>query len=126
MSESPVTRINKYLSEIGYCSRRHADKLIDAGRITVNGAVPEMGLKVTGEEDICVDGKPVKDSGEKTVYLAFNKPVGIVCTTDTRVEKDNIFIFSALAIVVINLNGNLYFNWFHFRLSFWTIHQRRH
>ncbi|MGB5944332.1 MAG: pseudouridine synthase [Leeuwenhoekiella sp.] len=90
MSESPVTRINKYLSEIGYCSRRHADKLIDAGRITVNGAVPEMGLKVTGEEDICVDGKPVKDTGEKTVYLAFNKPVGIVCTTDTRVEKDNI------------------------------------
>jgi len=84
------TRINKYLSEIGFCSRRAADKLIDAGRITINGKVPEMGTKVTAEDIIRVDGKVVSNSNEKAVYLAFNKPIGIVCTTDTQVEKDNI------------------------------------
>ncbi|KOH43754.1 23S rRNA pseudouridine(2604) synthase RluF [Sunxiuqinia dokdonensis] len=85
-----TTRINKYLSEVGYCSRRKADKLIDAGRITVNGAVPEMGTKVSPEDEIRVDGKLISDPKDKPVYLAFNKPVGIVCTTDTRVEKNNI------------------------------------
>jgi 23S rRNA pseudouridine2604 synthase len=84
------TRINKYLSEIGFCSRRAADKLIDAGRITINGEVPEMGTKVTPDDIIRVDAKVVSSSNEKPVYLAFNKPIGIVCTTDTKVEKDNI------------------------------------
>ena len=83
-------RINKYLSEIGYCSRRAADKLIEAGRITVNGNPVEMGMKVTSKELIAVDGVPVDQKGNAPVYIAFNKPVGIVCTTDTRVEKDNI------------------------------------
>lgn len=87
------TRINKYLSEVGYCSRRAADKLIDQGRVTVNGNVPEMGTKVTDDDEIRVDGKLIRDNEEKPVYLAFNKPVGIVCTTDTRVEKDNIIDF---------------------------------
>ena len=87
------TRINKYLSEVGYCSRRAADKLIDQGRVTVNGSVPEMGTKISASDDVRVDGKPVTKSQEKPVYLAFNKPVGIVCTTDTRVEKDNIIDF---------------------------------
>lgn len=91
MQEEPKqTRINKYLSEIGYCSRRAADKLIDQGRITINGKVPEMGTKVTPSDTVCVDGKSVNGNNEKPVYLAFNKPIGIVCTTDTRVEKDNI------------------------------------
>ncbi len=90
MTQPQRTRLNKYLSEIGFCSRRKADKYIEAGRITLNGSVPEMGTKVTGEEDIRLDGKKIKDKQEKPVYLAFNKPVGIVCTTDTRVEKDNI------------------------------------
>lgn len=85
-----LVRINKYLSEVGYCSRREADKLINAGKITVDGKVPEMGTKVTGQEDIRVDGKPIGTPKSSFVYLAFNKPVGIVCTTDTRVEKDNI------------------------------------
>jgi len=84
------TRINKYLSEIGFCSRRAADKLIDAGRITINGEVPAMGTKVTPDDIVRVDGKVVSSSNEKPVYLAFNKPIGIVCTTDTQVEKDNI------------------------------------
>ncbi|MEO9513584.1 MAG: 23S rRNA pseudouridine(2604) synthase RluF [Flavobacteriaceae bacterium] len=87
------TRINKYLSEVGYCSRRAADKLIDQGRVTVNGKVPEMGTKIGVEDVIRVDGELISESKEKPVYLAFNKPIGIVCTTDTRVEKDNIIDF---------------------------------
>ena len=86
-------RVNKYLSEVGYCSRRAADKLIEQGRITINGQVPEMGTKVTDADEIRVDGKLIRDNNERTIYLAFNKPVGIVCTTDTRVEKDNIIDF---------------------------------
>lgn len=90
MSESESTRINKFLSEAGYCSRRAADKLIEAGRITINGAVPEMGTKVKSGDEVRVDGKLIGANQEKPVYIAFNKPVGIVCTTDTRVEKNNI------------------------------------
>ncbi len=93
MGGDTPTRINKYLSELGFCSRREADKLIDAGRITINGAVPEMGTKVTTHDEIRVDGKLVIQEKDKPVYLIFNKPVGIVCTTDTRVEKDNIIDF---------------------------------
>lgn len=90
MSNTPLTRINKYLSEAGYCSRRAADKLIDQGRVTINGAVPEMGTKIAATDEVRVDGKLVSLPSEKPVYIAFNKPIGIVCTTDTRVEKDNI------------------------------------
>ena len=90
MEETQAVRINKYLSEIGYCSRRAADKLIQEERITVNGKSAEMGLKVTPTDEIAVDGILVDQAGDKPVYIAFNKPVGIVCTTDTRVEKDNI------------------------------------
>jgi len=93
MEENTAVRINKYLSEIGYCSRRAADKLIDAGRITVNGNPVEMGMKVTKTDLIAVDGISVNQKGDAPVYIAFNKPVGIVCTTDTRVEKDNIIDF---------------------------------
>lgn len=83
-------RINKYLSEIGYCSRRAADKLIEQGRVTINGRVPEMGTKITSKDDVRVDGKSLHNANEELDYIAFNKPIGIVCTTDTRVEKDNI------------------------------------
>ncbi|MCF4102310.1 23S rRNA pseudouridine(2604) synthase RluF [Gillisia sp. M10.2A] len=85
-----LTRINKYLSEAGFCSRREADKLIDQGRVTVNGEVPEMGTKIAEGDIVRVDGKPISNTEENSVYIAFNKPVGIVCTTDTGVEKDNI------------------------------------
>jgi 23S rRNA pseudouridine2604 synthase len=90
MGEQKPIRINKYLSELGYCSRRAADKLIDQGRITVNDAPVVMGMKVTAQDRIAVDGVLVDQRGDEPVYIAFNKPVGIVCTTDTRVEKDNI------------------------------------
>ena len=88
--EPKLTRLNKYLSEIGYCSRRAADKLIEEGRVTINGTIPEMGTKVAPGDIIAVDGEPVSNKKAERTYLAFNKPVGIVCTTDTRVEKDNI------------------------------------
>ena len=91
--EKSLTRINKYLSEIGYCSRREADRLIAAGRILVNGEKAEMGLKICPEDQIIVNGEALSNPKNKLVYLAFNKPKGIVCTTDTRVEKDNIIDF---------------------------------
>ncbi len=84
------TRINKYLSELGYCSRRAADKLLEQGRITINGQKPELGTKVKEGDTVAVDGKIVQNQSEERIYIAFNKPIGIVCTTDTRVEKDNI------------------------------------
>lgn len=84
------TRINKYLSEVGFCSRRAADKLIEQKRVTINGKVPEMGTKIVYGDIVKVDGESVNKAKIKPVYLAFHKPVGIVCTTDTRVEKNNI------------------------------------
>ncbi|TVZ51309.1 23S rRNA pseudouridine(2604) synthase RluF [Dokdonia sp. Hel_I_53] len=90
MEEKKQTRINKYLSEAGYCSRRAADKLIEQGRVTINGKVPEMGTKISQGDEVHVNGELISPTKEAPVYIAFNKPVGIVCTTDTRVEKDNI------------------------------------
>ena len=87
------TRINKYLSEVGFCSRRAADILIEERRVTINGKVPEMGTKVKEGDDVRVDGKPIKPTGEEHVYIALNKPVGIVCTTNVRGEKNNIVDF---------------------------------
>ncbi|WP_062053108.1 23S rRNA pseudouridine(2604) synthase RluF [Aquimarina longa] len=89
MPEKTLIRLNKYLSEVGYCSRREADKLIDQGRVTINGKIPEMGTKVTPKDIVSVDGKLISKQKEEHVYLAFNKPVGIVCTTAQN-EKDNI------------------------------------
>ncbi|WP_308990516.1 pseudouridine synthase [Mariniflexile litorale] len=91
--ETELKRINKFLSEVGYCSRREADKLIEAGRVTINGSIPEMGTKLAAHDVVHVDGKEIINSNVSFVYLAFNKPVGIVCTTDTSVEKDNIIDF---------------------------------
>ena len=90
MEEIQATRINKYLSEVGYCSRRAADKLIEEGRVTLNGVIPEMGTKILSTDEVRVDGKLISTPPSKPVYIAFNKPIGIVCTTDTSVEKDNI------------------------------------
>ena len=94
MKENSLIRINKYLSEIGFCSRRRADDLIEQGRVKVNGKLAVMGEKISGREEIRVNNKVVKKpEKKKSVYLAFNKPVGIVCTTDTRREKNNIIDF---------------------------------
>ena len=94
MEENSLIRINKYLSEIGFCSRRRADDLIEQGRVKVNGKLAVMGEKISGREEIRVNNQVVKKpEKKKSVYLAFNKPVGIVCTTDTRREKNNIIDF---------------------------------
>ncbi len=90
MEEGQQTRINKYLSEAGYCSRRAADKLIEEDRVTINGVKPEMGTKISAGDEVRVDGKLISEPTEKPVYIAFNKPEGIVCTTDVGVEPDNI------------------------------------
>ena len=94
MIEEKQIRINKFLSEIGYCSRREADKLIDQGRVKINGTTPLLGTKVSDKDEISINGKVVNTpSSKKMVYLAFNKPTGIVCTTDTVREKNNIIDF---------------------------------
>ena len=90
MDSNEATRINKYLSEVGYCSRRASDKLIDEGRVRINGVIPEKGTKVLPGDVVSVDGKTINEPQEDFIYIAFNKPIGIVCTTDTIREKDNI------------------------------------
>jgi 23S rRNA pseudouridine2604 synthase len=93
MTETQTIRINKYLSEVGYCSRREADKLIEEGRVTINDLIPEMGTKISERDVVRVDNVIISKPNEPLVYLAFNKPIGIVCTTDTKAEKDNIIDF---------------------------------
>ena len=87
--EENLTRINKFLSESGFCSRREADKLIEQGRVTINGAIPEMGTKISSFDEVRVDGKLIRENNKRKVYLAFNKPAGIECTTNLDV-RDNI------------------------------------
>ena len=84
-------RLNKFLSDAGVCSRREADRLIESGKVTVDGKRAEMGMKVTGEQVVCVGKKQVKPKNEM-VLLAVNKPVGIVCTEEKK-EKNNIIQF---------------------------------
>lgn len=95
MTENEGTRINKYLSEAGYCSRRKADKLIEERKVTINGKVPEVGTKIQEGDEVRVEGKLISPPKEEFVYIAFNKPVGIVCTTDDRFEKNNIIDYIA-------------------------------
>ena len=89
-----ATRINKYLSEVGYCSRREADRLILEGKVTINGKIPEIGAKVQESDQLEVKGQIIeKSTGQKNIYLAFNKPIGIVCTTDRKAEPNNVIDF---------------------------------
>ena len=89
-----ATRINKYLSEVGYCSRREADRLILEGKVTINGKIPEIGAKVEESDQVEVKGQRIeKSKRQNNIYLAFNKPVGIVCTTDRKVEPNNVIDF---------------------------------
>ena len=82
-------RINKYLSEVGFCSRRKADDYISDGRVYINGQPALLGSKVNIEDEISVDGEIIQYKDKKKVYVAFNKPVGIECTGNHKV-KDNI------------------------------------
>lgn len=88
-TDSPAgTRLNKFIGEAGICSRREADKLIEDGRVLVNGKVAGLGLRVLDTDVVVVNGKAIT-SKPKRVFLAYNKPPGVTCTTDLRVE-DNI------------------------------------
>lgn len=87
MTGTGALRINKYLSERGLCSRREADSWVEAGRVTVNGAVATLGTRVAPEDAVTLDGAPVGGVA-RPVYIALNKPVGIECTTDTRVAHN--------------------------------------
>ena len=80
--------LNKFISETGFCSRREADKLIETGRVTVNNKLPKLGNRVSYDDIIKIDGKPLKPK-DKPIYIAFNKPVGVSSTTD-RKDKYNI------------------------------------
>lgn len=84
-------RLNKAISETGFCSRREADRLIDSGKVKVNGEVVGLGVQVTEADRIEVDGQLITKE-VPNIYLAFHKPVGITCTTDTS-KKDNIVDF---------------------------------
>ncbi len=82
-------RLNKYLSDAGVCSRRAADAAIEAGKVIVNGEVAQMGMKVTSDDVVLFEGRPVSNVGKKQILIAYNKPAGIVCTAEKR-EKNNI------------------------------------
>lgn len=84
--EQEGVRINKFLSEVGYCSRREADKLLEQGRITINGNLPELGTKVLPTDEVRVNGKLITEKDEPKIYLAVNKPAGIECTTNQTVR----------------------------------------
>jgi len=85
------TSLNKYISQTGICSRREADKWIEAGRVKINGKVAQKGNRVSDDDTVTIDGKPLKERPEP-VYIALHKPPGITCTTD-RKDKDNIIDF---------------------------------
>ena len=92
MNTSVEKRLNKFISESGYCSRREADRLIEQNRVTINGKVPELGTKVGVGDLVKVDGKAIQaipENKSDRIYIAYNKPVGIICNTDTEI-KDNI------------------------------------
>ena len=89
MTEHKI-RINKFLSQAGFCSRREADKFILDERVTINGIVAKMGEKIDPNDDISVDGERISKKPNKKIYIILNKPKGIVCTTDSGVEKNNI------------------------------------
>lgn len=84
-----MKRLNKYISDTGFCSRREADKLIEQKRVRVNGVVPELGTKIGDSDSVSVDGKTISavpENKSDRVYLAYNKPVGITCTTERKVQ----------------------------------------
>jgi len=82
-----LTRLNKFIRETGVCSRREADKFIEEGRVTVNGKAPELGTKVSIDDDVRIDGNPINKK-EAAIYIAFNKPAGIICTTERDIKHN--------------------------------------
>lgn len=79
-------RLNKYLADCGICSRREADRMIEAGRVIVNGVPAQMGMRIYETDDITVDGRPL-DKKDRKVVLAYYKPVGVTCTEKINMRK---------------------------------------
>ena len=90
-ADADSIRLNKFISDTGMCSRRDADRFVEEGRVTVNGKTAELGTRIFPGDHVKVDGKLLRTK-EAPLYIAFNKPVGITCTTDTS-EKNNIIDF---------------------------------
>ncbi len=86
-----MIRLNKFLSEAGVCSRREADRLIESGKVTVDGKRAQTGMRILPSQKVCVGKKEIRQKQEM-VLLAVNKPVGIVCTEEKK-EKNNIIRF---------------------------------
>lgn len=82
----PTVRLNKFISETGFCSRREADKLIEAGKVTLNGRVAVLGDKATPSDEVKVGEDTISAGKKAEVYLAFNKPLGITCTTERHIR----------------------------------------
>jgi 23S rRNA pseudouridine2604 synthase len=113
-------RINKFISETGVCSRREADKWIEAGRVTINGVKAELGSQAEQTDDVRVDGQKI-GLKKTSLYIAFNKPVGITCTTERHVEgniidfighKERIFPIGRLdkdseGLILLTNNGDI-------------------
>ena len=88
-TSTPQKRLNKYISDSGFCSRRSADKMIEDERVTINDRVPELGTKVLAGDVVKVDGyeiSPTRDDKSDRIYIAYNKPIGITCTTEKHVR----------------------------------------
>ena len=89
--ENKGVSLNKFISNLGICSRREADKLIEQGRVTLNGKRAQRGNRVTPDDEVTVDGEVVgKRKRKKPIYIMFNKPVGVITTTDRRVSQNMI------------------------------------
>jgi 23S rRNA pseudouridine2604 synthase len=89
-----MTRLNKYMSEAGVCSRREADRLIEQGRVTVDGHPAQTGMQIEDGQEVCLDGKPIrKEKKEKTILIAVNKPRGVVCSEVSQGDDVNIIEF---------------------------------
>lgn len=85
-SERKTVRLNKFISETGFCSRREADKLIEQGKVMLNGRVGVLGDKVSPSDEVKVGGRLIGAGRKPEIYLAFNKPVGITCTTERHIQ----------------------------------------
>src|SRR5688572_20437517 len=92
MAQQEGIQLNKYISSSGFCSRREADKLIEQGRVTINGQTAVPTSRVGENDKVAIDDETIRLSSKDPLYIAFNKPKGITSTTDTK-DRSNIISF---------------------------------